>query len=177
MKHVRERLGKHCGLVRLERCKTKLMLVCRGFLAKKRVCFTSGFLLRNVFCNSVSEGYRYRFFFFRIDSPQNTGTADTDSKILCAEYPELSVVLSCKPAVSRDIALRAPPAAWNSALLVFAFPFHSTSFSRMLFKHKVTCVVYSAADFYLRYGQLSAISKQREITALDRQGTHQQRAD
>ena len=106
MKHVRERLGKHCGLVRLERCKTKLMLVCRGFLAKKRICFTSGFLLRNVFCNSVSEGYRYRFFFFRIDSPQNTGTADTDSKILCAEYPELSVVLSCKPAVSRDIALR-----------------------------------------------------------------------
>ena len=65
---------------------------------------------------------------------------DAEIKVSCAEDPELSNVSFLKPDVAQNIALHALLTAGNSAFLISALPVHSTSFSPILFKCKVTCV-------------------------------------
>ena len=56
------------------------------------------------------------------------GNADAEIRVLCAEYPVLSKVLSLKPGICQEKVFRAPPTARNSLFLIFAFAGHSSIF-------------------------------------------------
>ena len=74
---------------------------------------------------------------------------DAEIKVFSAENPELSNAPSFKPGVGQNIALCALLTARNSAFCKSGCLVDSTSFSPVVFRHKVMDIMVSESDFNL----------------------------
>ena len=77
------------------------------------------------------------------------GTVDAQISFRSVENSELSRFLSFGAVIGQNISLYVLPIARNCSCLVSEFSVHSTLFSPILFRQKVTCFINSETDLSL----------------------------